>query len=375
MPTMADKTFKQEALDLIYLAGCAVSGSVPDARRVARMDLQRLFLLAEEQTMAAAAAFALEAAGVRDENFVEARGKALRKAVFLDQDLHALTRRLEDSGIWYMPLKGAVLKDYYPRFGMREMSDYDILYDEQHAEEVKKIMTELGYSVDEYNMHNVDSYEKLPVCRFELHRKLFSPYQDDRLYTYYKDIRRRLIPNEASSFGYHFSNEDFYIYMIAHEYKHHMSGGIGLRYLMDTCVFLRKFGQDLDEAYLRTELTKLGLLDFEHRNRAFASHLFEGAEPDAAEQEALDYMLSSGTFGTVDHAVRNKVESLGGGRRGKLRYIRQRILIPLKTMESAYPFFYRHRLLIPFLYPYRLWKGLFRSRKKIMAEWRTLRRK
>lgn len=366
---------RQLALELIYLARCAVDGELPERARIDELDLKSLYTLAEEQSMISVAASALEAAGVHSEDFTEARGKALRKAVLLDQDFRLLTRQLDEAGIWYMPLKGAILKDYYPRLGMRQMSDYDILYDERSANQVKKLMLALGYSVDEFNMHNVDSYEKPPVYRFELHRKLFSPYLDDRLYAYYRNVKDRLIPDEGSTCGYHFRPEDFYLYLIAHEFKHYMTGGNGLRFLMDTYVYLRKFDSLLDRSYIEEELGKLGLQDFECKNRLLTAHLFDGAELTPEETSMLDYMLSSGTFGTVDQAVQNQIERLGGGSRGKWRFIRQRLLIPMKTVESAYPFFYRHKLLIPFLYPYRLWKGIFRSREKILAEFRALRRK
>lgn len=372
---MADELLRKNTKDLIYLAKCAVSGEVPDSQRVAEMDLKQIFALAKKHSLAAVTACGLETASVHDQDFSEALGKNIRKIVSLDLDRVQITQRLESEGIWHMPLKGSILKDCYPRLGMREMSDCDILYDEACAGQVKKIMTELGYIIDEYDMHNVDSYEKPPVCRFEMHRKLFSPYQDDRLYDYYKDVKSRLIRDDGTQYGYHFCLNDFYLYLLAHEYKHYMSGGNGLRFLLDTFVFLRKHGEELDQAYLSAELEKLGLREFESKNRSLVEHLFGEKELNAEENRMLDYMLDAGTFGTVDNAVRNQIEKLGGGKKGKLRFVMRRILIPMKTMESAYPFFYRHKYLIPVLYPYRLWKGIFRSRKKIIAECRSLLKK
>ena len=360
--------------DLMYLVKCAIEGIVPDSVRIASLDLHALYQLAENHNMTAVTAMALESAGIRDEAFLEARGKAIRKAVCMETDMHLLTAQLEADGIWYMPLKGAVLKDYYPKLGMRQMSDYDILYDLSFAERVREILTGLGFHVDEYNMHNVDSYEKPPVSRFEMHRRLFSPYLDDRLYHYYENVRDRLLPDEGTEYALHFSPEDFYVYMLAHEYKHYITGGNGLRFLMDTFVFLRRFGETLDTRYIDAELEKLGITEFAEHNLHLVRHLFDGAPLLPEEEDMLEYMAEAGTFGTVNNAVSNRVEALGGGMRGKLRFAKERILIPMKTLESAYPFFYRHKALIPFLYPYRAWKLFFRSREKAAAELKALLR-
>lgn len=39
----------------------------------------------------------------------------------------------------------------------------------------------------------------------------------------------------------HFSREDFYIYLVAHEYKHYFLGGTSLRSLADTYIYLKKY--------------------------------------------------------------------------------------------------------------------------------------
>ena len=76
----------------------------------------------------------------------------------------ALFNRLEQEGIWYMPIKGAVLKDYYPEFGMREMSDYDILYDASRSDDLKRVMEGLGFSTERFDTtSNHDVFFKKPL--------------------------------------------------------------------------------------------------------------------------------------------------------------------------------------------------------------------
>ena len=135
--------------DLVYLAACAVNGQVPEKSRTEGMDLSLVYEAAQNHKLAAAAGMALESAGIRNGAFVQAVAKAMRKNALLDADRAELTRKLEEAGIWYMPLKGAILKDLYPRYGMREMADNDILVDAARAQDVGRIMQELGFEVKE----------------------------------------------------------------------------------------------------------------------------------------------------------------------------------------------------------------------------------
>ena len=361
----------KSAAALILLLRCAITGEKPDMDCLEGLDLSALYSLAERHSLAAATNIGLEYIGIQDTHFREAYAKALRKVLSLETDKHKLLFMMEEQGIWYMPLKGAVLKDVYPRIGMREMSDYDILYDAERDEDVRKILTGMGYIVEEYDVHSVDSYVKPPVCRFEMHRKLIPPHMDN-IYKYYHDIKSRLVKDEGNGFGWHFLQEDFYVYLLVHEYKHYMAGGSGLRSLLDTWVFLRKYGEELNWDYIENELDILGIREFEEENRCLTIALFQGVSLNAQQMKLLDYIMGSGTFGTVGNAVQQQVERLGGGLRGKLLFIKERVLMPKKALESAYPFFYRHKALIPFLYPYRTWKLFFRSRKKVTAELKAL---
>ena len=97
--------------DLIYLLSCAVNGITPDTAKVQAMDLERLYRLAKFHTVRAAVYIALKRAGVQDKQFDQAYKKAVRKNIYLDMERSAIITDFEKQGIWYMPLKGSVLKD------------------------------------------------------------------------------------------------------------------------------------------------------------------------------------------------------------------------------------------------------------------------
>lgn len=345
-----------EINDLIYLVSCAVNGETPDAETVAGMDLEALYKLASRHYLAATVAPALETAGIRDALFDKAFKSSVLKNATMDAEMDALFAELDAAGIWHMPLKGIVLQHLYPLFGMRQMSDHDILFDAKHARDVKVIMEGLGFRTERFGVGTHDVYHKEPVSSFEMHSALFAPGLE-KLYRYYRDIEPRLL---GDGWEKHLSPEDFYLYMTAHEYKHYIKGGTGLRSLLDTYVYLQK--KPLEMSYVTAEAEKMGIAEFEAKNRSLAQHLFSGGEQTEADREMLDYILSSGVYGTIDHRVENSIHRNGGG---KIGYALRRFFVPVsrKNLNYAafakqYPFFYQYKVFLPLLPFYRVFRAM-----------------
>ena len=361
--------------DVIYLAGCAVNDTVPEKARVAGMDLNAVYSFASRHMITSAVAFALESAGVKDERSGKAIASALRRTVLFEKEWGEIKSKLEQAGIWYMPLKGAVLKNIYPKYGMREFADHDILFDASRALDVKQIMEALGYTADSFGYDNNDAYFKAPLFNFEMHRMLLSLSSEDRLFEYYTGVEDRLV--KENGYERRFTPEDFYLFFLVHEYKHYANEGTGLRSLLDTYVYLSKV--PLDMAYIAAELDKLGLVEFEKNNRSLSIHLFGGEELTEAEQEMLDYIVSSGTYGTIANRIQNNMKKRGGS---KIRYLLNRLYIPVskKNREYAiyayrYPLFYKYRIMLPFLPFYRIIQaikhGRFRTEVKAIQDFHT----
>ena len=353
---MSEKSRSTIATDLIYLLRCAVTETVPDRDRISTMNLEELYQAARFHTVISAVGMALESAGVKDEKFVKAVALAQRKNALLDADRMAVLAKMEAAGIWYMPLKGSVLKDLYPRFGMREMADNDILFDKTRSADLREIMKNLGFTVEEYDNGPHDVYHKKPVSNFEMHRVLFSVVFWEDLHRYYADVKDRLIKDEGKQYGYHFTDEDFYLYITAHDYKHYSYTGSGLRSLMDTYVFLTQ--KTLNMKYVIREAEKMGIADFERQNRGLALNLFNGAELTSLEREMLDYVISSGTYGNLEQSVANIVEE-----KGRWNYFLSRLTIPRDIMEGMFPVLRKAPFLYPVCWVLRLFRGvLFRNK-------------
>ncbi len=369
---------KQTGYDMLYLTACALQGRTPEADRVAAMDLAKLYRLAEFHSLTAMVCMALESAGTAlPKEWMQRKGMALRKNILLDAERAAITGFMEENGIWYMPLKGVILKELYPNMGMRQMADNDILYDAAFQTQMRAFLQQRGYRAEVFGKGNHDVYLKPPVYNFELHGALFGEHYREGFHRYYADVKDRLVKDEGNDFGYHFTDEDFYIYFTAHASKHYMGGGTGLRTLVDCQVYLAAKGDGMDWAYIERECETLGIAEFERCMRALSEKVFgmaDAAALEPAEREMLDYCLFSGTYGTVKHRVAQSLQKLqsetGGDARG--RYLLHRLFPPLSFYQGNYPFFYRHKWLLPIGWLYRLGRGLCRNRRRIAEELHTV---
>ncbi|MBQ2678087.1 MAG: nucleotidyltransferase family protein [Firmicutes bacterium] len=335
------------------------------------MDLDAVYQLAEWHTLTAAAGMALESAGVRTEKFTKGILLAQRKVALLDNDRNQILSAMEEAGIWYMPLKGVILKELYPRFGMRQMVDNDILFDRNRAEDLRRIMVGLGFTVKKYGHGANDVYQKPPVSSFEMHRYLFYELKrKESLENYYKDVESRLLNVPGRQYEKCFSKEDFYLYITSHEYKHFSGGGTGLRSFLDIYVYLNKETLDMD--YIRKEAKKLQIADFEEMNREFSLKLFEEKELMPEEEKLLEFICSSGTYGTVVNRVKRSVKE-----KGKLGYFFYRLFPPYDYMKRAYPVLKKIPGLLPFLWIYRLFGRLLSAsgKKKAITEMKVLKKR
>ena len=167
--------------------------------------------------------------------------------------------------------------------------------------------------------------------------------------------------------------------MTFHEYKHYSGGGTGLRSVLNTYVYLTKLGDRLDMEYIEEECEKLGIAEFERQNRSLAMDLFGAKKLSAEDKEMLRYIAFSGTYGSFENSVSNRVAKYGSGRFAKIKYTVGRLTVPINEKDSRYgiyrsfyPWFYEKKYRLPLLFFYRLFVGVTSGRRKVMGEIRVL---
>ena len=375
--TIVDKKteYSKDIDDLLYLLTCAINLKSPELTRINEMNLDCIFEMASFHSVVALVAYALESVIELPYMFDQAKKKAIRKQALFDIERNKILSLFKKEGIWFMPLKGVVIKDYYPKYGMREMSDNDILCNPDRMHDVKSIMENLGYLCEEYEKENHDVYSK-HIIFFEFHRALFHENKYSVLNEYYKGIQTKLICNKNDPYVYSFSLEDLYIYLVAHTYKHYSTGGIGIRSLLDTNLFLKQHSNQMNWNYNKKELKKLSLTRFEEMNRELSNKVFSCVILDNDEKEHLMYYFSSGAHGTDEHLWNNRISnSLSGDDRknAKQRYIFNRLFINGEELKTHYPFFYRFKFFLPLLYIFRLIKAVLIKPKMVLTEYKHLK--
>ncbi len=370
---MAD-TLLKNALDLCRLLRCFLN---QEPQQLEDMDLAELFPLASRHALTAISCAALEKAGAMSQlpsqlagQWREEKAKAIRKNILLAQERKKICCRLQEAGAWYMPMKGIILAELYPGLGLRQMSDNDILFDPAYREVIRGIMVSLGYEVDEYGIGCHDVYLKPPVYNFEMHIALFGPEVASKIGAYYENTDRLLLP--CGDLERKFSDEDFYVYFVAHGYKHFENSGNGLRFLLDCWIYADKM-KELDWAYITGELDKMGLGEFDARIRRLGGKLFSTGEAlDQEQMKLFAFCVSSGTYGTVKNTVINglrRIQPEGKlSAKTRLLYMLRRIWPRPEWFEEFHPFVAKHPIVKPFFLLWRLLRSALTRGKAIKKE-------
>lgn len=140
----------------------------------------------------------------------------------------------------------------------------------------------------------------------ELYHKIYDTFNEK-----YADVKQRLIPDAEVPYRFHFTPEDFYVFVIAHAYKHYSRSGTGIRTLADIYIMNQKLGGTLNWEYVDSELRGLGIFSYEHESRELARKIFGIAELPTkanlseAEQQMLAYYLGASTYGTIENRILN----------------------------------------------------------------------
>lgn len=373
---MEMKSIPQVAWDLIYLTHCALHGKQADRDRVREMDLKSVFALAHSQSMVAMAAWALDGVLTPEQAapWKDARERALRRNLMLDMERRHLCSVMEQWGIWYMPLKGSVMKDLYPRMEMRQMTDQDILFDTTHRGKMREYMLARGYEPKGHDDTHHDIYHKAPVYNIELHHTLFELHCDLAMVEYYQDVKQRMIPDAPGSYGHHFSDEDFYIYLVAHAFKHYSDHGVGMRSFVDVFVYESR-KPELRWDYVQQEAQKLGMAEYEYQCRQIARKLFAEEKVGELTAEDLDmlwFCCESGTHGSENGFINHELKQLQSGGKvkfsSKVKYLMRRLFPSAEWMKQKDKRLREHPWLLPFAWVARLFRGVFKKGKHTANE-------
>lgn len=279
--------------------------------------------------------------------------KAVYRYERLQYDYDKLCTELEKAQIPFIPLKGSVIRRYYPEPWMRTSCDIDVLVHEKDLRTaIFYLIEDLKYTEHEQNSHDISLFTP-SGNHIELHYDLVEDGIANESSEVLKNVWNIAKTRNKYAFWYEMPDEMFYFYHIAHMAKHFENGGCGIRPFIDLWILDRI--QDAD-GNKRNELLRQGnLLKFAETARKLSRIWFEDEQHDTVSQQMEDYILRGGMYGNNENRITVQQQKQGG----QMKYALSRIFIPYDVIKFHYPILQKHRWLTPFMEVRRWGKLIF----------------
>ncbi|MBE5753605.1 MAG: hypothetical protein E7343_06060 [Clostridiales bacterium] len=355
-------TKSEKLFGLLRVALCAKKLDEYIKTEITIETLAGLFKLAKKHDLAHIVGDALDKNGLLPENsqakkvFLQERNMAVYRYEQINYEYNEVLRVLNEKGIKHIPLKGSVIRAFYPEPWLRTSCDIDILVQEKDIEQCKSVLAqELGYAYSGECSHDVQFFSPSGV-HLELHFTLLEEYLGKNTAELLNDVWSYATPIEKDSKTFALTNEMFYFYHIAHMAKHFQTGGCGIKPFMD--IFIMETSMQTDNAKRDELLKKGGLLAFADKARELSNVWFAGASHTETTELLEEFVLVGGVYGTME----NKVVAQQAQRGGKFRYTLSRIFQPYDQIKCAYPVLEKHKWLTPFYQVVRWFRILFKGR-------------
>ncbi len=295
--------------------------------------------------------------------------KQLQTAVFryeqMEYELKSICEALEEKKIPHMPLKGSVIRAFYPQPWMRTSCDIDIYVQESELDAAAKAIVEkLGYRNDGKGSHDMQMFAPNGV-HLELHYDLIEDSRYPKLKKVLSGIWENAVPARESGYTYKMTDEDFYFYHIAHAAKHFRNGGCGIRPFIDLWYLEKSLPYDREKA--EKSLQECGLLKFTQTARKLVGVWLGMEEHDELSKEMAAFVLSGGVYGVLENRVAVQTT------KGRFAYFLYRVFPPYRELKNQYLILRKYPILYPF-YIVRRWFNLLFVKgraKKSLREWKV----
>ena len=308
--------------------------------------IRKISAVAKHHDIAHLATLALKKNGIAGE-LTEKTENIILKAAYRHRQLNyeyaLLCDVLEAAKIPFIPLKGSVMRKYYPEPWMRTSCDIDILVNEDDTEKVKDILTrEYEYTYETKNSHDLSLFSPNNI-HVELHYNLVGDGIAKESSEILKSVWNSAIHRDGLEFCFDMPDEMFYFYHIAHMAKHFENGGCGIRPFIDLWLLDHIEGISTDK---RDKLLEKGkLLRFANVARKLSNVWFENDEHDDISTQMENYIIRGGVYGNNENRITIQQQKKGG----KFKYALSRIFIPYDELKFHYPVIQKHKWLTPFM--------------------------
>ena len=292
-----------------------------------------------------------------------------------------ITDILNERKIDHIYLKGSHLKHLYPETYMRSMGDIDILVKEQDINKTEDLLIKNGFDLNSKGpVHDILFYGEIEV---EVHRRLVFEERDEHF-----EVLREAWDHAISIDQHVYQLEPEYelIYLLYHNKKHLLNGGIGLRNVIDIGVFLEQTIDSIDCSKLKalledTETTvffqKMIIFNDRYLGLNLKEHFNIEHDPDQLLYQAFtDYVVDSGVhgYGTSHNQLSLRFSVNKNKNVSKFRTILQIIFPSYQSLRYQYPKMLKHKIWLPVAWLRRMFKVLFKKTKRILLYFKLFKK-
>ena len=235
-------------------------------------------------------------------------------------ELKQVCEALEKAQIPFIPLKGSVIRKYYPESWMRTSCDIDVLVHKKNLRTaVSYLIENLKYTEHEQNSHDISLFSP-SGNHIELHYDLVEDHIAGSSSKILADIWNVVLNKEDGSYHYEMPDDIFYFYHIAHMAKHFENGGCGIRPFIDLLILDNLQGVNRKK---RDEILEQGnLLKFANVARKLSRIWLTNEPYDLLSKQMEDYILRGGVYGNNENRITVQQQKKGG----RIKYALSKIL-------------------------------------------------
>lgn len=288
------------------------------------------------------------------------------------EEFLALYRKLTESGITPLVVKGLVCRNIYREPDYRCSGDEDVLIPREQFGRCHEIFTENGMKPVESG-ENMEAegetpyYKEKGALHIELHKELFAA--ESKAYGEFNglfaDAFERKIQIEINGVQvYTMCHTEHLLYLIVHAFKHFLHSGFGIRQVCDIAIYANKYGCEIDWDELQEKCRSI-------HAEVFAAALFDIGEkklvfdkkracyPESWEQigadgdDLLADLIAGGVFGDSSmsrkHSSNITLQAVSEDKKGKKAgaSLMQTLFPDRKYMERTYTYLKKYPFLLP----------------------------
>lgn len=275
------------------------------------------------------------------EKFRKTTMDAVSRFILKNYEYQRICKIFEDARIPFMPLKGSIIRDWYPEPWMRTSSDIDILVnqgDEDRSAEL--VVQQLGYRKMQKSSRDISLYSPAGV-HLELHYVLLEDAISKE-----DEITRKFWETATLAKGFSFRYEMlpamFRFFHIIHMSNHIKNGGCGIRFFLDLWLIDRNL--EWDEETEQALLRRSRLTTFAGVVEKLSRVWFGNEEPDSLTDALAEYVLTGGIYGNLKNQAAIRHAKKGN----KLLVLYSRIFVSYDRLKYYYPVLQKHKWLYPF---------------------------